>query len=419
MKKILIILLIASSLFGVGKRLNTSIPPAKNIIIDLDPFECLGECLRDYLKQGLIFSFLAKAKGDENFKEQYANLALNLNIQSQNNTPFSSNTQEVSGEFDYEKKGSYTKIALLVPQKIIGKYAIMATNSILSYLIFRNSDFDFEIFNCEDEQEESILNALKEVKEKGYKYLIAVMTQKGAKTIALNERDLQIYIPTVNKMDTSYATTPNIYFGGIDYLKQIEKLAQFSNDKVAYFKDESPVSSKISYFVEQIFQDRIVYRGEIERKSKNYKWLIKNNFYLNDATIFLNTPLIKTSLILSQIRYYNIHPYTFLSTQINYNPYLLTLTQYADRKNMLIANSILNQNIRLEDTNLILNNDIRFNWINYSTSIGIDFLYSSFIDEFQEDRLFSEQLTNNQVDYQIEILKPSLSGFENLKKEEE
>ncbi len=243
------------------------------------------------------------------------------------------------------------------------------------------------------------------------------MTKKGAKTIALNERDLQVYIPTVNKMDTSYATTPNIYFGGIDYLKQIEKLSEFSNDKVAYFKDESPVSSKISYFVEQIFQDKIVYRGEIERKNKNYRWLIKNNFYLNDATIFLNTPLIKTSLILSQIRYYNIHPYISLSTQINYNPYLLTLTQYADRKNMLIANSILNQNIRLEDINSVLNNDIRFNWINYSTSIGIDFLYSSFIDEFQDERVFKEQLTNNQVDYQIEILKPSLSGFENIEEE--
>ncbi len=418
MKKIVIILLIASSLFGAGKRLNTSIPPVKNIIIDLDPFECFGECLRDYLKRGLIFSFLAKAKGDENFKEQYANLALNLNIQIQNSAPFLADAKEVKEEFDYEKKGSYTKIALLVPQKIIGKYTITVTNSILSYLIFRNSDFDFEIFNCEDEKEESILNALKEIKEKGYKYIVAAMTKKGAKTIALNERDLQVYIPTVNKMDTSYATTPNIYFGGIDYLKQIEKLSEFSNDKVAYFKDESPVSSKISYFVEQIFQDKIVYRGEIERKNKNYKWMIKNNFYLNDATIFLNTPLIKTSLILSQIRYYNIRPYISLSTQINYNPYLLTLTQYADRKNMLIANSIINQNIRLEDINSVLNNDIRFNWINYSTSIGIDFLYSSFIDEFQEDRVFSEKLTNNQVDYQIEILKPSLSGFESLTKEE-
>ncbi len=413
MKKIILILFLISSLFGIGKKLNTQIPPAKNIIIDLDPFECPPSCLENYLKEGLIFSFLAKAKEDESFKSQYANLSLSLRVENSNEFFDISAQNDMNESFDYSQKGSYIKIALLVPQKVIGKYTITISKSILSYLLFRNGDFDFEVFNCQDEEEDSILNSLKEIKSKGYKYLVAAMTQKGARIIALNERDLQIYIPTVNKMDVSYVTGPNIYFGGLDYFKQIQKLAEFSNEKIVYFKDQSPVSAKISSFVKQLFQDRIVYVGEIEKNS-NYKWLIRGNNYLNDATIFLNTPLIKTSLILSQIRYYNMKPYIFLSTQINYNPYLLTLTQYQDRKNMLIANSIFEKNFRLTDINKILNNDIRFNWINYSTSIGADFLYISFADEFDSERAFNEPLNDNQVNYEVEILKPSLTSFENI-----
>ncbi|NPA82392.1 MAG: hypothetical protein GXO31_07260 [Epsilonproteobacteria bacterium] len=414
MKKIIIFILIATSLFGVGKKLNTAIPPAKNIVIDIDPFECSAACLQNYLKQGLVFSFLAKAKESEEFKERYLSLASILNIQKEQKgfgeALVDENNLNESG-FDYSKKGSYAKIALLVPQKVIGKYTLSISKSALAYLIFRNGDFDFEVFNCQDEEESSILNSLKEIKEKGYKYVIAAMTQKGAKIIALNERDLQIYIPTVNKMEASYATSPNIYFGGLDYLKQIEELSQFANDKIVYFKDMSPVSQKISYFVKELFKDKIVYEGDIESKSKNYKWMIKGNGYLNNATIFLNTPLIKTSLILSQMRYYNIRPYVVLSTQLNYHPYLLKLTQYPDRKNMLIANSVLDRDFRLTDTNSILDNDIKFNWINYSTSLGMDFFYTSFIDQTGDERVFSEMLQDNQVNYQVEILKPSVAEF--------
>ena len=410
MKKIILIFLAITSLFAIGKKLNTSISPTENIIIDLDPYECPSDCLENYLNKGMIFSFLAKAK-DSSYEQIFQKYAGEINLANTKELPFDILDQNQSDEyFDFEKKGSYVNIALLVPQKVIGKYTLTITKSIFSYLIYKNSDFDFELFNCENEDEDSILNALKEIKEKGYKYVIAPMTDIGAKIIVLNERDLQIYIPTVNKKNISYATSPNIHFGGLDYQKQIDKLSEYANNKIVIFRDNSPVSSKISAYINEKFEDT-VFSGVIENANTDYRSLIKRNYYLNDASIFLNTPLVKTSLIASQIRLYKIHPYILLSTQINYHPLLLSLTQYQDRKNMLIANSIDDNNFRLTDINSILNNDIKFDWINYSASIGMDFFYTDFIDSFSDERLFIELLSDNQVDYKVKIVKPNVSGF--------
>ncbi len=410
MKKIILIFIMITSLFGIGKELNIKIPPTKNIIIDIDPYECSYSCLEEYLKRGWIFSFLAKAK-NSNFKEEYIVYAKEINLES---TQSSSEGFELANEeeiYDYERKGAYTKIALLVPQKIIGKYTISVTNSIISYLLYKNSDFDFEVFNCETEDKDSILSALQEIKEKDYQYVIAPVTDRGANIIFQNERDLTVYIPTVNKKNISFATASNINFGGIDYQKQIDKLSFYANDKIVIFKDLSPASNKISNYVRDKFEGFITYEETIENKNTNYRSVIKaHRADLTDATIFLNTPLIKTSLILSQIRLYKINPYSLLSTQINYHPLLLTLTQYPDRKKVLIANSIHNRNFILTDINKILDNNILFDWINYSTSIGMDFIYTSYIDQ-NDYPTFEEKLLDNQVNYSISIVKPSVSEF--------
>ncbi len=416
MRKIFLLIISAVLLFSSGKELNTKIPPAKNIIIDIDPYECSHSCLEDYLKKGFIFSFLAKAKNEE-FKEEYIVYAREINLE---NPKSNSEGFELANEeepYDYEKRGAYVKIALLVPQKVIGKYALSVTNSVIAYLIYKNGDFDFEVFNCETEEEENILSSLKEIKEKGYQYVIAPVTEKGAKIIFSQERDLTIYIPTVNKKTVSFANTNNIYFGGIDYEKQIDKLSYFANDKIAIFKDLSPASGRISDYIKEKFENYVIYEGLLESKNVDYRSLIKEQrINLNESTIFLNTPLIKTSLILSQLRLYKIKPYKILSTQINYHPLLLTLTQYGDRKNLLLANSIHNKNFILTDINKILDNNILFDWINYSVSIGMDYFYISFIDP-SDNPSFIEKTIGNQVNYAVSIMKPSISEF--IKEEEE
>lgn len=111
--------------------------------------------------------------------------------------------------------------------------------------------------------------------------------------------------------------------------------------------------------------------------------MLKNNKTLLNSSIFMNTPLVKTSLISSQLRVYKIVPYMLLSTQINYNPMLLTLTQYEDRKNFYLANSIGKTTVEMEELNSLFGHDIVYDWVNYSTSIGIDYFYTHFLSQQQ------------------------------------
>ena len=61
---------------------------------------------------------------------------------------------------------------------------------------------------------------------------------------------------------------------------------------------------------------------------------------------------------------------------------------------MIIANSILKDNTVITDTNLILNNDITYDWINYATTVGVDYFYNRITNEAREYPL---ELSNNQI----------------------
>ncbi len=113
----------------------------------------------------------------------------------------------------------------------------------------------------------------------------------------------------------------------------------FANDKVAIFSDSSSIARELNCEVKE-FAPMVVYEKMLDKTNQNFKKILKWNKKLDNASIFMNLPLIKTSLLASQLRVYDRKPYRLLSTQINFNPMILTLTQYGDRKNMLIANSI-------------------------------------------------------------------------------
>ncbi|MDQ7068859.1 MAG: hypothetical protein Q9M40_13340 [Sulfurimonas sp.] len=111
---------------------------------------------------------------------------------------------------------------------------------------------------------------------------------------------------------------------------------------------------------------------------------------------------------MSQLTLYDTNATNILSTQINYDPLLLSMTQYSDRKDMVVANSITEHNNVLIETNALLGNDIVYDWINYTTTIGVDYFYSLITDE---ERIYKAQIQNNQVVYEIELLQPSYSKF--------
>ena len=89
---------------------------------------------------------------------------------------------------------------------------------------------------------------------------------------------------------------------------------------------------------------------------------------------------------------------------------LLTLTQYGDRKNFYIANSIGKTTVEMEELNSLFGHDIVYDWVNYSTSIGIDYMYTHYFVPVTE-KSFNEKIVDNQVEYNISIIQPKRYKF--------
>ena len=131
---------------------------------------------------------------------------------------------------------------------------------------------------------------------------------------------------------------------------------------------------------------------------------------LSDATVFLNVPLVKASLVSSQMRLYDVKFNALLSTQINYAPSIFKLTQPQDREKLYIANSISKADGALDSNNEILGQNLNFNWVGYSASVGLDYIYATYLNRGAQ-RLFNESVEDSQIIYDTKVLKAGEYGF--------
>ena len=383
MKKLLFIAFIASLLFSKSQ-IMSQIPPAQNIFINLETKECDRDCLNTLLENGKIFSFLEVYKSHSQYDD----------IQSA--------YEKFSKVFNTQKQEEINiKIAMLVPQRTIRRYAISTVNAVLSYLIYRKYNFELKIYNSNNESFESITQELNKIKKDGYRFVIAPLTKTGAKIVMQNAVGLTIYIPTVNASKVPNKT-PNIVFGGISYKEQVDKLLTYANNRLVIFSDDSSIADELNQDVENS-QKLVVYKKSLNSSRLNFKKMLKWNKKIDNSSIFMNLPLVKTSLLASQFRVYDRKPYNLLSTQINYNPMILTLTQYADRKSLLIANSIGETDAQIVNASGLLNSDIKYDWVNYATTLGIDLFYNRYFSP-GTPRNFKEEINNGQVAYKTDIM---------------
>ena len=123
----------------------------------------------------------------------------------------------------------------------------------------------------------------------------------------------------------------------------------------------------------------------------------------------INTPIVKSSIILSQLYAYETENAAILSTQLNYNPLLISLTQYEDRLNLILANSIEFTNDNLSEVLTLLDTDIKYNWVNYSSLVGINYIYAR-----NKNRLIKNDVINNEVIYNTNLFYCTESGFKRL-----
>lgn len=253
------------------------------------------------------------------------------------------------------------KVAVIFPSQVVGKYAIDGVNTIMSYMLYKNKKFDLITYDCINESEQTIEEVVDNIDFNQYNNIVLFMTSDGLSKF-LNLRGVDnttIYVPLINKEDYNGETPSNVVFGGIDYNKQFEVLYTLTKENIAEFHDSISLGQSLSLKLEH-FNIDYKFQKRLNRKDVNYEGFLKENTLLKDTSIFLNTPIVQTSILLSQMRAYEVEYRNLLSTQINYTPLILSLTQVEDRNNMVIANSIGKVDERLKEYGAILNTDLTY-----------------------------------------------------------
>ena len=398
LKKYFILLLLPVLILAEGY-LISDVPLPKTYIQNLDPYSCDEKCLQKYIDNGFIFSFLAHANSTLDNKKQNEIRLINISILN------------LGADIVTQK----LRIALLLPYKKIGRYASSTTNASFSYLMAKNRFFELKSYKLNSENHKDIKKVLNQIKKDDFNYVIAPLTQKGADVIADINPDINIYFPTINKQDAN-TISPYLYYGGIDYRAQSNLLLKEATSPLVIFYDKSTIGKKLSSYEDLAFrnldsglsEDKKVIKFSIPKRTTNLKRQLNKRKSIQNGSFFINTPIIKSGMILSQLTLYDVNTTNILSTQVNYDPLILSMTQYTDRKKMLIANSITEPNSVLIETNLLLGNDIVYDWINYTTTVGVDYFFHLLTNEKRE---YNIELVDNQMKYQIEIIRPSVSKF--------
>jgi SRSO17 transposase len=405
MKK-LIFLLFPLAIFAQSF-LISNIPIPKTYIQNLDPYPCDEKCLQEYIDNDMIFSFLAHVDRKLENKEQDEIRMMQISI-------LNLGSNIISGEL---------RIALLLPYKTIGRYAASTTNSAFSYLITKNRAFELKSYKIENESTQEIQKTITQIEEDGFDYIIAPLTKKGADALVKIDPKMYVFFPTINKNDIN-SSSPYLFYGGIDYKAQTNMLLKEAVSPLVIFYDKSAIGKKLSLYEEESFKDKSflddstdistisknnrVIKYSIPRRTTNLERQLKRNSKINEGSFFLNTPIVKSGMIMSQLTLYDANATNVLSTQINYDPILLSITQYNDRKDMIVANSITEQNNVLIESNALLSNDIIYDWINYTTTVGVDYFFNLLTNDSRE---YNIDLQDNQMIYKIELLQPSFSRF--------
>ncbi|WP_103600819.1 hypothetical protein [Campylobacter concisus] len=407
MRKILLFLAIFSTIFASQDEINfesnitknqslSSIPPAKITYINLEPEFCDNACLNELIKADLLASFMARfepAKIDDN-----ALLELYISL---------------GGEaiLKVNKSG---KIAVIIPQKIIKSYANVVSNAVLSYVLKQDADIEIKFINSNDESPQSLTNAMQTARVQGFNYFIAALTSNGANIMnSLVLSNELIYIPSVH---SSFIINPkpNLIFGGIDYKDQISALLAYSNEKIVAFDDGSSLGQKLNEYVRMQSSD--YHEASIVGKDINLNDTLSKKSKFDNASIFLNIPIVKASLVATQMRGFEIKPYALLSTQINFLPNIFNAIAQRDRQNLFIANSLNPVNDLFLGLGDLFDVDFRYSQIGYSSAFGAEYIYTNFIDK-SADRIFTERVENSQVLYGVKIYNAKGDHFDEANQE--
>lgn len=322
--------------------------------------------------------------------------------------PKGSSSNEIENKIEIDTTKVKMKVAFLYPSNLVSKYAKSSINTISGYLSHQNSDYELVVIDTENESSSRINSAFEEVKSANITNVIALFTPNAVGTLNnVVSSNLKVYLPLVEKKEVS-STNSSLIFGSISYDDQVKKLTNYSSDNNVMFYQDSYLGSKLKKSYESVVSN-VRLKKEIKKNENNFKGIVTGSGLAN-STLFLNTDIVKSSLILSQLRSYDVYPKVVLSTQLSYDPLLMTLTQDKDRDRLIVANSIDVVDKELRDEIATAGGNIVYEWVDYSTLVGINYLYYG-----KNSSLVPTKIENNQAIYNPRLFSCTEFGFSEIK----
>ena len=313
----------------------------------------------------------------------------------------------VDEKFEFDSTKANIKLAFVYPSSLVSKYAKNSINTVAGYFSFLKANYDLVVIDTVNETPDSINKAFDEIKSKNITKVIALFTPNSTATLGkLYLDDIYVYLPLIEKKELLEENN-NLIFGSISYEEQLKKLSYYSNGANVLFHQSSYLGNKLKNSYELVV-DNTIARKEIKKDETNFRSLVVDS-RLRNSSVFLNVDIVKSSLILSQLRANDIYPYMIFSTQINFDPVLMTLTQDKDREKLLLANSIEEVNAKLKDEVLSFGGNIIYEWVDYSTLVGANYLING------NNSLIPTKIVDNQAVFNTRLFKSTDYGFVEIK----
>lgn len=325
-------------------------------------------------------------------------------------TPTDKASGTLTQEIQYISKENY--IAIVYPSAEINRYALEATNTINGYLLQVHNDmiFHLETFDIMRQSSMSIKTAMNSIVDQGISKVILMITKEyiGYLKEIQGLENLKIVLPLVNKNEILYdeaLSKLDILFAGISYQDQFKKLSNYVKGyPMVEFYDNSSIGATLHTFASK---HPIKYSRKIDDNNGRYKRVVKSiASRLNGSALILNTPIVKSSMLLSALTAEEVTPRVVVSTQLNFTPLVFSLTQDIDRRTLIIANSIGELPDMLEGYSELLGNNILYNWVNYSSMIAAEYLKTGNVGLFKDI-----SIEENQVIYPVKLYKVRRNSF--------
>ncbi len=386
MRKIAIIFTFFILLYAQTQSLSP-LPLPSTYFIDLDIYPCDTYCLQNDLENERIFSFLSHAKEvsplPQPYKKIYALYSQLFQIPSM----------------------SIFSITLLYDKRLRNLLPSL-TQNISSYFLIRQA-----LFSLKTQMLESNVTLQDHIDQAQKSDLIIYLATFNDINDTQPNTSTPLFIPTLHAKFLHW-NGENVYFGGIDYQKQIDLLYTLHQGKTAifYLKNAALSKSLTDYIVSKYGATSLY---DIGANATNLKGILKDNEDLNQSAIILNTPPIQSALILSQCTFYDIVPQKKLSTQINFSPSILSMTQQEDKRNLFVATIAMHYPPLLEGAIATMENIPTYDWLNYATLVGIDYFFSK---KDGKNALFQKSFDKNQIQYPLTIKEAKSFSFQDSEK---